>query len=241
MGLFHYLDTHCPDDGVLPGSGLRICILGYADDFGLLSNSQAGLQRLIDHDRAHGWCVLVAMLVSVLKTQVMVFKGPLRLPTPPTCAGQPLECVLSYKYPGCVFTSPTGMGGTLSRINSNMWSAYATLRRQYGKLGCAPAPGLFLDLFSPCVIPTACYGCEVWSFLALPTTEQKLRNKVRLSQVRMLRELAAAGVRSTVSTTVILFRELQVSPLDHVWWSQAVRFWEGVRGLPADHVYSRVL
>jgi exonuclease III len=235
-GLFHYLDTHCPDDGVLLGSGLRIRILGYADDFVLLSNSQAGLQRLID--RAHGWCVLVGMLVSVLKTQVMVFKDPLPLPTPLTCAGQPLECVLSYKYLGCVFTSPTGMGGTLSRLNSNMWSAYATLCRQYGKLGCAPALGLFLDLFSACVTPTACYGCEVWSFLALPTAEQKLRNKVRLSQVRMLREIA--GVRSTVSTA-ILFRELQVSPLDHVWWSQAVRFWEDVRRLPSDHVYYQVL
>jgi hypothetical protein len=54
----------------------------------------------------------------------------------------------------------------------------------------------------------------------------------------MLREVA--GVCSTVSTA-ILFQELQVSPLDHVWWSQAVRFWEDVRRLPADHVYSWVL
>ncbi len=138
----------------------------------------------------------------------------------------------------CVFTSPTGMGGTLSRIKSNMWSAYATQCRQYGKLGCAPALGLFLYLFSACIILTACYGREVWSFLALPTAEQKLRNKVRLSQVRMLRRIA--GIRSTVSTAVI-FRELQVSPLDHVWWSQAVRFWEDVRRLSSDHVYSQVL
>ncbi len=44
------------------GGGIRVRILGYADDFVLVSNSQAGLQRLID--RAHGWCVLVGMLVS---------------------------------------------------------------------------------------------------------------------------------------------------------------------------------
>ncbi len=131
--------------------------------------------------------MLVGMPVSVSKTQVMVFKDPPPLPTPLMCAGQPLECVTSYKYVGCVFTSPTGMGGMLSRITSNMWSAYATLCRQYGKLGCAPAPGLFLDLFSTCVVPTASYrysysyGCELWRFLALPTPEQKLRNKVRLS------------------------------------------------------------
>ncbi len=32
-----------------------------------------------------------------------------------------------------------------------------------------------------------------------------------------------------------------MSPLDHVWWPQAVRFWEGVCRLPSNHVYSRIL
>jgi hypothetical protein len=72
-------------------------------------------------------------------------------------------------------------------------------------------------------------------FLRCPQLNRSCAKKVRLSQVRMLREVA--GVRSTVSTA-ILFRELQVSPLDHVWWSQAVRFSGDVRRLPDDHVYS---
>ncbi len=88
-GLFQYLDTHFPAAGVSLGSGLRICILGYGDDFVLLSNSQAGLQRLIE--KAHVWCVLVGMLVNILKTQLKVFKDPLPLPTPLTCAGEGLE------------------------------------------------------------------------------------------------------------------------------------------------------
>jgi hypothetical protein len=91
MCWYHYLDTHCPDDGILLGSGLWICMLGYADDSVLLSNSQAGLHRLID--RAHGWCGC-GHARQCPETQVMVFKGPLPLPTPLTCAGQPLECVV---------------------------------------------------------------------------------------------------------------------------------------------------
>jgi hypothetical protein len=36
-GLFNYLDTHCPDEGVVLGNGVRIRIMGYADDFVLVS------------------------------------------------------------------------------------------------------------------------------------------------------------------------------------------------------------
>jgi hypothetical protein len=49
-----------------------------------------------------------------------------------------------------------------------------------------------------------------------------------------------AGVRSTVSTAV-LFQQLQVSPLDHVWCYQAVRFWEDVRRLPSDHAFFKIV
>jgi hypothetical protein len=33
------------------------------------------------------------------------------------CSGHPLECVDSYKYLGCVFTDPSGRGGTLGQVN----------------------------------------------------------------------------------------------------------------------------
>ncbi len=55
-------------------------------------------------------------------------------------------------------------GGVLFR---NMWTEFATLRRQYGRLRCAPALALFLDLFSACVTPSACYWSEVWSFISV--------------------------------------------------------------------------
>jgi len=87
--------------------------------------------------------------------------------------------------------------------------AYSSLCRQYGHLGCAPALGLFLDLFATCVVPTACYGSEVWGFLTLAPADRDLRAKIPHAQLRMLRQIV--GVRSTVSTAV-LFRELDVSP-----------------------------
>ncbi len=50
--------------------------------------------------------MLVDMFLSVLNPGDS-FEDLLPLPTALTCAGHPLECVLSYKYLGCVFTSPT--------------------------------------------------------------------------------------------------------------------------------------
>jgi hypothetical protein len=180
----------------------------------------------------------VGMLVSYVKTKVMVFKAVGLLAQPFMCSGHPLECVDSYKYLGCVFTDPSGMGGTLGQVNRNMWTAFATLCRQYGRLRCAPALGLFLDLFSACVTPSACYGSEVWSFISVTPAQAAFRKTLRASQVQMLRQLA--GVRTCVSTA-ILFRELDTPPLDHIWWSRAVQFWESVRRLPPDNIYYQVL
>jgi hypothetical protein len=64
------------------------------------------------------------------------------------------------------------------------------------------------------------------------------RKTLRASQVQMLRQLA--GVRTCVSTA-ILFRELDTPPLDHIWWSRAVQFWESVRRLAPDNIYYQVL
>jgi hypothetical protein len=73
------------------GNGVHIRILGYADDFVLVSNTPLGLQRLIDC--VHQLCTLVAMLVSYVKTKVMVFKA-VGVPAQPfLCSGHPLERV----------------------------------------------------------------------------------------------------------------------------------------------------
>jgi len=130
------------------------------------------------------------------------------------------------------------MGGTFPQIHANMWAAYSTLHRQYGKLGCAFALGLFVDLFNTCVVPTACYGSEVWGCLALSSADHALRHRIEHAQVQMLRQIV--GVRPTVSTA-ILFRELGATPLSHVWWLRAVHFWEGIRCLSPDNVYYQVV
>jgi hypothetical protein len=38
-----------------------------------------------------------------------------------------------------------------------------------------------------------------------------------------------------------VLRELDTPPLDHIWWSRAVRFWESVRRLAPDNIYYQVL
>ena len=53
----------------------------------------------------------------------------------------------------------------------------------------------------------------------------------------MLKQIA--GVRSTVSTDILL-REFDVRSLDSEWWLCAVRFWNSLVALPAQHLHKRI-
>ena len=69
-GLHEHLSVLAPAPGLLLGSGRRVPFLCYADDVVLLSDSSAGLQRLIDG--MHHFCSVFDLVISVAKTQLVV-------------------------------------------------------------------------------------------------------------------------------------------------------------------------
>lgn len=52
----------------------------------------------------------------------------------------------------------------------------------------------------------------------------------------MLRQIA--GLRTAVPTA-ILFRELGVRPLNHMWWQRMVKFWNRLAGLPVSSLHKQ--
>lgn len=234
-GLFHYLKSHCPEDGVLLPDGQRLRQLGYADDFVLLSPTAAGLQRLLDATST--WCRMTGMLISPEKSKVMTFGGGDLAPPHCTCGGQLLECVPSFVYLGVVFDSEQGVRGTFAYLHTQMWGAFALIQRQYGKLGCLPAVGLLLDLYRACVPPTGSYGCEVWAFLPASGEAARMRSQLSTSHLHMLKLIA--GVRTSACTD-LLFKELGVRSLEQLWWKRTVRFWNNLASLPRTSVHYQV-
>ena len=55
---------HCPTEGPILDQAARVPILGYADDFLLLADSPAGLQRLTD--AATAFCDMVGMIICIV-------------------------------------------------------------------------------------------------------------------------------------------------------------------------------
>lgn len=231
-GLHRHLHSVCPDGGHVMRNGERVIDLEYADDVLLVSDSPQGLQIVLDG--MGQWSDSVRMTVSGPKTKAVVF-GKLVSAAQPhvwVCQGQHIEQVTSFPYLGTTFQSPSGIEHTFPKLQKQQLAAWARLMRQYGKLDCGVSVGLLLAAFSVLVVPTASYGCEVWAFRKLHNDQKKACDKLELRFVSCLRQIT--GVRATTSTA-ILFRELGVSPLRHMWLKQGFTFWNNVAALPRDH------
>ena len=99
--------------------------LCYADDVVLLSDSSAGLQRLIDG--MHQFCSMSGVVISVAKTEVVVshksgVQGSWSL------QGNPLPRCQSFKYLGLVFHEPGELGPMLRQLHSAGQGAKAELQ-----------------------------------------------------------------------------------------------------------------
>ena len=112
-----------------------------------------GLQRLID--LVCEFCVFMGMVVSVVKTKVMVFTLAFPGPFQWTCGGEQLEIVIDFKYLGILFNALDGMAVTFPMLKKNMFGAWALLKRQYGRLQCLASVGLMFRVYEACVPSTA--------------------------------------------------------------------------------------
>ena len=109
-GLYRYVNVHCPTEGPALDQNTRVPILGYADDFVLLADTPAGLQKLIN--AAATFCDMVGMIICTVKTKVVVF-GPQSMPPIPWfCKGESLQQVQEFKYLGLMFSAQGGVQAT---------------------------------------------------------------------------------------------------------------------------------
>ena len=158
-GLHEHMSAVAAEPGLLLRAGRWVPFLCYADDVVLLSDSSRGLQHLIDS--MQGFCTSIGLVISVAKTEVVVFHGA-DIQATWSLQGLALPRSSSFRYMGLTFHESGKSGPVLRQLYSARQGARAKLQADFGRLGCMSSVPMLLRLFATLVAPAISYGCEVW-------------------------------------------------------------------------------
>jgi hypothetical protein len=136
---------------------VHVCLLLFADDLILTSESEVGLQQQLD--TLQQFCNERGLIVNVEKTKVMVFNyvDPCQ---EFVFKGDVIEKVQTFKYLGILLETAPNLDNAVEHLaTTNRCSLFALNRR------CAELPimdvKLRCNLFNTLVRSTASYACEV--------------------------------------------------------------------------------
>ena len=223
-GLHRFLQHTCMAHAVHI-AGLAVTDLAYADDMALVSRTPAALQSLID--AAAAWCAAVGMRLAPAKTKCIELTGLAVEPCVFTCAGQELQLVAEIRYLRVFFAPGAGLAPTCGKVMQKMRAAWALLRRRYERLDCAQSVWLQLQLCRACVVSAGSFASELWGVYPFGDQAQRKACKaVAALHLRVVKRIA--GLRVTTSTDVV-YRELELLPLQHEWLVSAARFFNTLR------------
>ncbi|KAJ7158082.1 hypothetical protein C8R46DRAFT_839617, partial [Mycena filopes] len=187
-------------------NGRPVSHVEQADDVALFSTTAAGLQRKLD--RFFQWCRVNFMVISVMKTEWMLF-GQLPRVLPVMVIGNAvINLVKQYKFVGLIFTSVqhdifaahyTKKASKARAVGNTTFSAKAMI-------GCLP-PYEGIRLYMARMDPHLTFGCEV----CLDVVPKHLAELTDV-QHQFLRRLLGLHRRSMLS---VLFTETGVTPLSY--------------------------
>lgn len=187
-------------NGVTVGD-LKMCLLLYADDSILISNTREDLQESLDY--VYDYCQRWRLYVNVAKTNVLVFRrgGQLSQLDVFFYGDVILEIVESFNYLG-VTVSASGkfLCAQQNLADRGLRALYALQKEVYTLVN--PSIGMILELFDRLVAPVLLYACEVWGFHAAPAVE-----RVHLKFCKWLLKVRRA------TTTEVVYGELGRFPL----------------------------
>lgn len=227
-----WLSGRLPAAGVQMGTKL-VQMLLYADDMALLARSPGELQQMLDllaefSDAKH-------MVVSVPKTEVVVFRKPASRPQPNwqwTYKGERVQQSAEFRYLGIIFHETRGVSAAISSLATAARRAMWAMLSRF-KMARMVDINLKLSMFSSLVLPIMEYCGEVWGPGLLSSADGwagACNNELQRVQNLFLRQLG--HLRSTVSTQ-IMHTELCKEPVARGWVRASVALWERLQAAPA--------
>ena len=157
---------------------VKINSLSWADDLVLMSTSHKGLQTCLD--RLNEYCTKWGLSMNVKKTKTMIMEKGLSMNTDRnfSVAGEPVECVYSYKYLGIIMNyNGTFKKSMEDRITKGTKCVYMVRNAisHYTNISTR----LATTIFDKQVTPILTYGCPLW---ILPKSNNVLKISTRLDR-----------------------------------------------------------
>ena len=198
--LLSEIDTHREDSPML--NGIPINGLMYADDLVLISESEEGLQHLLNilNSYTEKWF----MQVNKSKTKYMRICKQNRKPLALMKLGDSaLENTSEYCYLGTVFTCNGSLNEAGKVLHDKAVKAmYGLLQKVHKHKTCSPK--ILLELFDKMIIPIAMYNSEVWGTACFPVNERNNdffdatnKNPIEDIQVRFCKRVLGVHDKST--------------------------------------------
>lgn len=148
--------------GTFINEDVEIASLLFADDLTSGADTVGRLQTIIDVIAA--FCLKWGLVVNLLKTKLMVFRGggPLRQNEKWFYNGTKLETVSCYKYLGSLFTPKLVWSACQKSLCAQAKRGLFLVRMYDHACGGLPVDLLF-DIFDSMIAPILLYSSEIWS------------------------------------------------------------------------------
>ncbi len=147
------------EEGILVG-GQRVSDVRFADDQGMVSNTESGLQKLMD--KLNETAKKFSMKINIQKTNTMLVcrdgGGVVNI----TVDGQRVEQVQSFKYLGSIISED---GRSLTDVKYRIALAKEAFNKSKELLTKGLSQTLKKRLVKVLIWPVVLYGCETWTML----------------------------------------------------------------------------
>ncbi len=156
----------------------QVCILMFADDIVLISNSAAGLQKQLD--AVSEWGSLWQIKFNAKKSIVVHYrpKRTIICHDSFTLASRELSIQSDYKYLGITLNEHLDLNITVDILSSSATRALGAIINKH--LSVNFDYNTFTKLFNTCVIPVLHWCCGVWGFKQYKQIENVFNNAMRV-------------------------------------------------------------
>ncbi len=207
--------------------GIPINGLMYADDLVLISETESGLQALLDtlHQFTETWC----LKVNMSKTKCMHFSRTKITPQALKFGSDYLEATDKYCYLGTMFTKNGSLNEAANILHDKAIKAmYGLIRKVYKHKACTP--DMMFQLFEKMILPISLYNSEIWGTMCFPVNPKNndffnvssKKNPVEDVQVKFCKR--TLGVRDFATNWAVL-TECGRLPTINLIIQRMISFW----------------
>jgi len=200
----------------------KLCILLYADDIVLLSESENDLQTILN--AVHKWCQSWRMKINVSKTNVVHFRKQSQPLTTHkfTIGNDEVKTTSQYKYLGCMLSDTLDFNATANTLAESAGRALGSVLNKARSTNGLTFKS-YEHLYKSCVLPVMEYSAGVWGY--------KTYQKCETIQNRAIR--AFLGVHKHASNVAIQ-GDVGWFPTKLGRHLAMVRLWNRLINMPSD-------